>query len=828
MATVYSAKDADEVACAIKFLRSELADEALVRRFARETKLTATLEHRHLVPVLDAGVDGAVPFLVMPLCEGTDLGNLLGEVATLPPMTAVRIAIQACEGLEALHRAGIVHRDVKPRNILLAQHPDGEVVARICDFGIAKPLSIEEHTQLTTTGVELGSPLFMSPEQARDSKHVDERGDVFSLAATLYKALTGRLPHDASVGLAAYLLSLTRGEITPIQDLAPWIAPELAVVIHRALDRNPKRRWQTAAEFAAALRPFAGDSLALTEDMLRPLADDERNVVAERAVLPRFEDSVTRTAATLGPVGSDKRLANLDALVGRELGGKYRVVGVIGRGGMGVVLEVRTPDDQPAAAKVIDRQVVGEDEQTLVRFVREAKAAATIDSRHVVKTIDIAHDEILQAPFIVMELLRGLDLRTLFKQRAPVVPAALVRAFIQAGRGLAAAHAQGIVHRDIKPANLFAHEDDAAGGVVMKLCDFGVAKRSPVETEHDSISQDLTQTGGLLGSPMYMSPEQAMNAKNVDYRTDIWSLSISLYEGLTGRKVWAGRSTLGEIILAICTHPIPPLRQVAPWIEAGLAEVVHRGLEENPQNRWGSVEEMITALEPFAEGTLELGPDDLSSVSAALRAQLVTPLPPPVRRRAGRYDDAPTVGGISRDGTGAKTRAWHIVAVSVGAAALAAVALASGVANKRDEGVGPAFAPAPSGATSAATPANLSARVQVVPEGASVVVDGAARAIVAGALVLDGHVGQTFEVVATAAGVEARQRVVLSRDGQAIPDRIEVPAPRADDASKPRPTGSPPKTSAEPHPTATAAARPSASAPPVPPGAAEPTFKDTW
>jgi eukaryotic-like serine/threonine-protein kinase len=175
---------------------------------------------------------------------------------------------------------------------------------------------------------------------------------------------------------------------------------------------------------------------------------------------------------------------------------------------------------------------------------------------------------------------------------------------VQACDGLGALHAAQLVHRDIKPANLFlatVPTDHAATGgeaVSLKICDFGIAKF--VGSSEDPSKAALTQTGAVMGSPLYMSPDQATNAKNVDASSDIWSLCVSLYESLSGEPPWAGRESLGELVLAICTQRLPPLQSIAPWVPLALAEAVDRGVAPERSERYASAAELRAALLPFA------------------------------------------------------------------------------------------------------------------------------------------------------------------------------------------------------------------------------------
>ncbi len=304
---------------------------------------------------------------------------------------------------------------------------------------------------------------------------------------------------------------------------------------------------------------------------------------------------------------------------GQTLAG-YRLGDRLGQGGMGAVHEALSPSGERVAVKVMTR--ASDDPVAVRRFLREVRAMRAIEHRHVVRVLDAGDDG---TPFLVMERLDGTDLASLLRRAGALEPAATARVFVQAARGLAAAHARGIVHRDLKPSNLFLHEE--SGVLVTKLCDFGVAK-SVTGADELAGSIELTHTGGLLGSPLYMSPEQASNARDADARSDLWSLSLSLYEALSGQRPWARCSTVGQLILAICTEDLPPLGDLAPWVSPALAGVVHRGLAREAHRRWASSDELADALEALAQpGEVTLA--DLESLPAAPRRPPVARDPSP-------------------------------------------------------------------------------------------------------------------------------------------------------------------------------------------------------
>ena len=317
--------------------------------------------------------------------------------------------------------------------------------------------------------------------------------------------------------------------------------------------------------------------------------------MATRAALPRSWKDVEFVAQSKPPPPRNESIAT--RLVGQTLAGRYPLLSLLGHGGMGAVYETRGAAGERLAIKVILGDADGRRPDALRRFVREARAVMSITSDHVVKVVDADTDAMQQVPFIVMEHLEGQDLAGLLRNAGALEIGPIARIFAQACRGLSDAHKLGIVHRDIKPANIFLHELPS-GEIVAKICDFGVAKKV-MALEGDDTSLDLTSTGGVLGSPMYFSPEQARNAKNVDQLTDIWSLAISLYEAVSARRAFESCSSVGEIILAVCTQDVPPLEEVAPWIPSDFAAVVHKGLRRDPTERYASMDEFAAALLPF-------------------------------------------------------------------------------------------------------------------------------------------------------------------------------------------------------------------------------------
>jgi eukaryotic-like serine/threonine-protein kinase len=279
-------------------------------------------------------------------------------------------------------------------------------------------------------------------------------------------------------------------------------------------------------------------------------------------------------------------------MLGKTIDGKYQIVALLGQGGMGAVYEAtHVGTGRRVALKVIVAETISRD--AILRFQREARAAGVIESQHIVQVLDTGIDRELGVPFMVMEYLVGEDLQKLCERIGALSPELALRIVAQACAGLQKAHEAHVVHRDIKPANIYLARRDE--DLVVKLLDFGIAK---VKEEQLTGGTDpaLTRTGSMMGSPLYMSPEQAQGLKTVDHRTDVWSLGAVLYEVLAGKTPHHRAETLGQLIMAICSAPPVPIQQLAPMVPQAAADIVHRALQLDPKDRFQSVAEMRDAI----------------------------------------------------------------------------------------------------------------------------------------------------------------------------------------------------------------------------------------
>jgi eukaryotic-like serine/threonine-protein kinase len=236
---------------AIKFLLTELGTEAeATARFEREARAAVRIRSEHVARVLDVGtLDSGVAYIVMEHLEGADLGRVVKQQGPLAIEDAVGHVLQACEALAEAHAAGIIHRDLKPANIFCTRALNGETMAKILDFGISKVFDTGHNFTLTRTGTVVGSPAYMSPEQAGGREDIDGRADIWSLGVVMYEALTGTLPHQAANYNALMVRILTQ-DCDPIVTRKTDLPPSVCAIVDACLRRERDERTSSAGILA--------------------------------------------------------------------------------------------------------------------------------------------------------------------------------------------------------------------------------------------------------------------------------------------------------------------------------------------------------------------------------------------------------------------------------------------------------------------------------------------------------------------------------------------------------------------------------------------------
>ena len=402
---------------------------------------------------------------------------------------------------------------------------------------------------------------------------------------------------------------------------------------------------------------------------------------------------------------------------GDILAGKYRVERVLGAGGMGVVVAAHHVDlDERMAIKFLLPEMLA-DADAVSRFAREARAAVKIKSEHVARVFDVGTLE-TGAPYMVMEFLEGGDLAAWLRQRGAMPVEQAVEFVLQACVAVAEAHSLGIVHRDLKPANLFCVRG-ADGRLFIKVIDFGISK---LTTFNAPGAGAMTKTSAIMGSPLYMSPEQMQSSRDVDARTDIWALGVVLYEFLSGRVPFTG-NTMAEIIIQVATHSPASVRALRPDLPKGLEGVVHRCLEKDRGRRYRHIGELAVALLPYAPRTAAADVEKIAGIVQARAFPAPVPsAPPPDAHRAGEGTATATSLGRTTAGPRRSSGRWLVLggAVVVGVAAAGAVVarrVREEDATVRDTPPATAQAGGPSSAAvlpPSSTPASIPAEAPVV------------------------------------------------------------------------------------------------------------------
>jgi serine/threonine-protein kinase len=332
---------------------------------------------------------------------------------------------------------------------------------------------------------------------------------------------------------------------------------------------------------------------------------------------PSLEDTRPHSPAAAdppSPAPTSVKGATFDALVGTILADRYQIIRKVGEGGMGAVYEARhTVIGKRVALKVLLDKFL-ENQELIARLLQEARLASSIGHEHIVDVTDFGTTGDGRA-FVVMEFLEGESLAQLVIRDAPLPVERSLRIVRQVASALAAAHAKGIVHRDIKPENIYLVRRGDADFV--KVVDFGVSKA--VRSCEEGAGWDrLTRTGMVLGTPLYMSPEQARGGDDVDHRADIWATGLMLYECLTGEVPFRANNYLGVISQVLTQETVPP-SQLRPelGIPAAVDRVVMHALDKNRERRYQDIATLEQDLDRLIAGDPTVGLQEVAPTATA-------------------------------------------------------------------------------------------------------------------------------------------------------------------------------------------------------------------
>jgi serine/threonine-protein kinase len=544
---------------AVKVLLPVYAEDRMAfQRLELEARALGHLRSRHIVEVSDFGhTEDGRPFFVMPLLAGRTLAQEIRERGCLPPVEAAALILELLAGLDVAHRAGLVHRDVKPDNLFLCDEEGGGRVLKILDFGVAKVLpgagGVEPPALRSQEGAICGTPRFIAPEQAM-GREVGPATDLYGAGLVLYEMLTGRDPFQHVSGLVQLLEAHVVEEAPPPSAVAHQpIEPALDDVVMRALAKRPQDRYASAAELAAALTQAT---------KLTRRANVEPCSIGRSPIMHAFKPG--------------------DAFY------YYVVERVIGAGHDGAVYEIRHRETGDTFALKTMHAADCVDPNKTARALAAAKGNYRIDHRNVVKVLDL-NCEASGLVWMRTEILRGYTIQELITRQGRLSLPFALAAGIEVAAGLAALHEAGIIHRDVKPSNLFYTE-----GRSVKVLDLGLSK---------VFAEGLETTAGRrigLGTPAFSAPEQLEGHMPPDVRCDVYALGITLWMVLSGTHPYADvLGNMTELVKRQLTV-MPPLLSEVVRLPPRVDEVLRRAFVKDPAQRYRSIMEMARALMDLA------------------------------------------------------------------------------------------------------------------------------------------------------------------------------------------------------------------------------------
>jgi len=496
-----------------------------------------------------------IPYLILEYVEGTSLKAVLKKKAPLKIETVLKISEDVLSILNTIHQEGIIHRDVKPSNIMI-RAGTGEAV--LIDFGLAKDLEDQESAALTVSGTMMGSPNYMSPEMFMDSKNITKETDIYSFGIILHEMVTANVPfRGSSMEIMHGHLQMPVPEAEVFNKSAFGI--KIRKIILKALAKDAKDRYRSAADFLMALKEL-------------------RTELVKSGDNKEFIDSALQTV--------------LD-----EIGKEYDLKQYLGGGGYGKVYLVQDKKSKELRAlKILDATNIFNQqgyEDQIKRIVRVANTYANIKHPNIAKIFQagITHGkkDKNEIPYLIISYIKGSTLERMINERKELSLSTIFKISRDILNALDVIHRKGMIHRDIKPSNIMI--EDKNGKAI--LIDFGLEKDAP-----DKIK--LTTTGPTLGAPRYMSPEQCGPKETITPASDIYSFGVVLFEMLTGEVPFQAENPY-QVMYAHCSTLVPNIREINPALPEGIEDIIYKAMEKDPGKRYQRAKDFFDDLEKTFE-----------------------------------------------------------------------------------------------------------------------------------------------------------------------------------------------------------------------------------
>ncbi|NUM35159.1 MAG: protein kinase [Candidatus Brocadiae bacterium] len=617
----YSHKLEKEVA--IKILNPEFTDNTVVlNRFLREVEISKKLDHPHIIKGYDSGRMEDLYYLVLEYIDGQSLASFVSNSPKgMEEDQILQVALAVMEALCYAWNHGLTHRDIKPENLMFTK--SGEL--KIGDFGLAK--LAEANTALTISGTIVGTPYYISPEQVKGSINVDYRSDVYSLGATLYFLATKRVMFHGNSVIELCNAHLSMQVVPPSKYAS--ISSQMDNLILKMVSKDPEARCKTPDELLHYLRYLLKKTnsyqkiepsktsriVEKKQETKTKTSSGSANTKIEDAVIQQVllslnllnmsqiseciytqvEYQLQGIYKPLAEIISEKNYISQEYIQnlrsfrdkeGKSLFPNYEIIKELGEGGLAIVYLAKEISSNQTVALKIFAPGTSDSSSMIARFMREAEATKKLNHPNIVKAREFGM--IHGIYYLAMEYVSGLSLSQIIYKMGRFEESKSLEILEQLADALTHVWQENIIHRDVKPGNILADGD------TLKICDLGLAKALESELQ-------ITQEGSILGTPQFMSPEQFQPEKDLDFRTDIYSLGITFYVMLTGNLPFTVTTKIALAQAHLYHEPLP-LEKYNVRVSKQTQALLNKMLSKDREKRASEKNELLEDIRRVRRG----------------------------------------------------------------------------------------------------------------------------------------------------------------------------------------------------------------------------------